>query len=293
MAAERFIPELWDDRILENWNDKHVYVSCCNREYEGQISKKGDSVKIHSVNRPTVVPYNKLSDPSPTTITYESPDDSETFLRIEKSELIAVGIDDIDEKQASPNWFDEFCQEGGWALADSADVYVAELMRDNAELQTHVTYNSSTDWNIGDGPTDDDFYSSVVVKSKVMLDENNVPEDGRFMVITPAVLGVALLDPRFVSFGTAANRETLKNGSLGKVLGFDFKLSNNVPSTDSTTDISIIAGHAKATAFADQLMKSENVRLIDNVADGYRKLHLYGARVIRPYALVRSLVNIA
>ncbi|KKN08418.1 hypothetical protein LCGC14_1056870, partial [marine sediment metagenome] len=44
MSLNNFIPTLWAIELLENLNDKHVYVDLLNRDYEGQIKNVGDTV---------------------------------------------------------------------------------------------------------------------------------------------------------------------------------------------------------------------------------------------------------
>ena len=51
MAVDNFIPQLWAAELLDNLNDDHVYGALLNRDYEGDISAFGDSVRINSIGR--------------------------------------------------------------------------------------------------------------------------------------------------------------------------------------------------------------------------------------------------
>ena len=61
MSVDRFVPSLWAATLLENLNDAHVAVNLCNRNYEGDISQSGDTVRITSIGRVTIDNYVKNS----------------------------------------------------------------------------------------------------------------------------------------------------------------------------------------------------------------------------------------
>lgn len=46
MAITNFVPDLWTAKILVALRKKAVAGSLVNREYEGEIKRMGDSVKI-------------------------------------------------------------------------------------------------------------------------------------------------------------------------------------------------------------------------------------------------------
>jgi len=66
-------------------------------------------------------------------------------------------------------------------------------------------------------------------------------------------------------------------------------VSNNLPTeTDgsSGTYTQIIAGHASATSYAEQINKVEAFRPERRFADAVKGLHVYGSKVVRPDSLV-------
>ena len=58
MAYKNFIPEIWAETINRDLERMHVFAADCNREYEGSVAKKGDSVRILGVGSPTITTYN-------------------------------------------------------------------------------------------------------------------------------------------------------------------------------------------------------------------------------------------
>ena len=59
MTLENFIPSIWSARLLQNMNEAHVFASLANRDYEGEITQVGDTVKINAIGRVTVGTYTK------------------------------------------------------------------------------------------------------------------------------------------------------------------------------------------------------------------------------------------
>ena len=78
MTLSNFIPSVWSARILETLNKAHVYTGLMNRDYEGEISALGDTVKINSIGRVTIGTYTKNTDIS----SAETLTDAQTTLSI-------------------------------------------------------------------------------------------------------------------------------------------------------------------------------------------------------------------
>jgi hypothetical protein len=54
-----------------------------------------------------------------------------------------------------------------------------------------------------------------------------------------------------------------------------------------------MAGHMSSTATASHIAKTEVVRDTDSFSDIVRGLHVYGLKVLRPEAIVRSVAVLA
>ena len=62
MSVSTFIPKVWSARLQENLHRQLVFGSLCNRSYEGEISKYGDTVHINALTDVTVRAYSPGSD---------------------------------------------------------------------------------------------------------------------------------------------------------------------------------------------------------------------------------------
>ena len=62
MSIQYFIPQIWSGELLVALKKAHVYVSLCNRDYEGEIKAMGDTVKINGIGDITISSYTKDTD---------------------------------------------------------------------------------------------------------------------------------------------------------------------------------------------------------------------------------------
>jgi hypothetical protein len=144
----------------------------------------------------------------------------------------------------------------------------------------------------------------LVSRMARLLDAQNVPTTGRWIVIDPVMMEVLRdEDSRFLNadFGGSG----LQNGLvLNNFHGFRVHVSNNLPAdgtgpgTTGTANQNanfgvIVAGHDSAVATAEQINKTETYRDPDSFADIVRGMHLYGRKILRPEAIVTAKYNLA
>ena len=144
----------------------------------------------------------------------------------------------------------------------------------------------------------------MVARMARLLDAQNVPTQGRWIVVDPVLMEVLRdEDSRLLNadFGGAG----IQNGLvLNNFHGFRVHVSNNLPSVGTgaaTTGTAaqqvnygvIVAGHDSAVATAEQINKTETYRDPDSFADIVRGMHLYGRKILRPEALVTARYNLA
>ena len=277
MSVDRFVPSLWAATLLENLNDAHVAVNLCNRNYEGDISQSGDTVRITSIGRVTIDNYVKNS----TSISPETLDDSQQVLTIDQAKYFAFQVDDVDARQVRDDGalMDVAMRDAAWGLGDAADTSVLAAMQSQG-----ATGNALGALTIGTGNVD--AYENIVDLA-VKLDENNVPRSGRWCIIPPWYHGWLQKNANFVSYGTQANREDLENGIIGAAAGMRIVVSNNLPSA-STGRNYVIAGHEMGVTYAEQINSVEAYRQESAFSDAVKGLHLYGYKITRPYVLANA-----
>lgn len=272
MSITNFIPEVWSNELLVNLQKAHVAAQAgiINRDYEGTISRYGDTVHINNLGAVTIDDYTANTDfvSGPETLS-----DGTRALTIDQAKYFNFQVDDIDAAQANPKVMAGAMQEAAYGLADVQDSYLLGLYGDAA-----VDLDPNTSVAV------DDCYPTLVDLG-VALDEANVPTFGRWAIVPSWFHGLLLQDDRFVGPGTSNG--ILFNGEVGTAAGFRILKSNNVAQTGSDDSVyHVIAGHPMAWSLAEQINSVEAYRPQARFADAVKGLHLWGAKVVRPAALV-------
>ncbi len=271
MSVHNFIPELWEQQLLTNFRKNLVFGNVINRDYEGTIRNAGDTVHITSPSAISVQAYSG-------TVNYEVPTSTSQALLIDQKRYWAFQLEDVDQAQANVNTMQAYMAEAAYALADDVDKHLASLYASAGTTE-------STASKINKSSSPDSMYG-IAVKAGQNLDEKNVPRSGRWMVVSPAGYAAMLRDAAFVH-ATAVADQLIRTGEVGSISGFTVYVSNNLvdSSSGSRTAVWFMYGSTAAITVADQLVKTEAMRLEDAFADGVRGLLLYGTKVVRPAAL--------
>lgn len=276
MSLENFIPSIWSARLLENLNDAHVYASLTNRDYEGEITGLGDTVKINSIGRVTIGNYTKNTNISAA----ETLTDAQTSLVIDKANYFNFQIDSIDAAQTKPKVMDAAMRDAAWGLSDTSDALLAA--QHSAVPAGNKVGADGASAKLGLVLTAGAAMYDYLVDLSVILDDNNCPRSGRFVVVPNWAHGAMLKDSRFIN-ATEKGNQIMANGLIGQAAGFNVYASNNV--TDDAQSVKtyrIIAGHPSMWSFAEQVAEVEAYKPELRFAQAVKGLRVYGYKVVRP-----------
>jgi len=266
-----------------------------NTDYAGEISAYGDSVKIIGEPVISVSDYTRGSDTTATKLT-----DAETTLVVDSAKAFKFIVDDIETKMSHVNFKEVASSSAAYALKDSFDAAVIANMFSglSASAPDHVLgADSATPLaaNVYDGAgsvdiglTSETDPLNLMARMARLLDEQNVPEEGRWFVAGPDFyeqLGQS--SSKLLSVDFNAGQGSIRNGlvSSGKLRGFDMYKSNNIAATSNATG-KVLAGHISSTATAQTIISTEVLRDPSSFGDIVRGLHVYGSKVLRPEAIV-------
>jgi hypothetical protein len=279
MSLQNFVPSLWAADILEALEKTHVYASpiVINRDYEGMIQEHGDTVRINSIGDPTISNYTRNTNMSAA----ETLVDAGQVLVIDQAKYFHFQIDDIDKAQQTPKVRTEAMQRAGYGLRDAADTYLAGLY---AQAGLTSGLGDDTTELVPTAGTAGSTVYDYLVDMGVLLDEQNCPTQGRWVILPAWIYGLLLKDARFVSYGTEANRATLASSNVGRAANFEIMVSNNVPNT-AGEKYKVLAGHPIAWTFAEQILKVDAYQPELRFGEAIKGLHVYGAKVLRSNCL--------
>lgn len=274
-----FIPEIWAGTILSRLNDTLVFRNVVNTDYQGEISGYGDVVKINEIGPISVNTYNATSTSA---LTVQSLSDAQKLLQINQAKYFAFWIDDIDMVQTKPKLMAEAMNESAFAMANNIDEYIAALYTE-AGVVAGGSRSGSTITGVDVTSTNVLKYLSVAAQK---LDEANVPQMGRWIVVPPWFAQKMIL-ANIVQ--NTNNGQVLANGMLGRSFyGFDVYVSNNITNgTPAADDACVMFGYRGSISLAVQVTKVETARpaLDGGFKTLVKGLVVYGAKVVRPATL--------
>ena len=297
-----FLPSVYSKKVLNFFRKASVVEAITNTDYAGEISAFGDSVKIIKEPVISVYDYTRGSDTTQTKLT-----DQELTLVVDSAKAFKFIVDDIETNMSHVNFKEVASSSAAYALRDSYDAAVIATMfsgvsssspdhvlgADNATDLAAGTFDGTGNLDIGFGSSEHDPID-VMARMARLLDEQNVPEEGRWFVASPDFyeqLGQA--SSKLLSVDFNAGQGSIRNGlvSSGKLRGFDMYKSNNIASTSNAAG-KCLAGHISSTATANTILSTEVLRDPSSFGDIVRGLHVYGAKVLRGEALVSAFYGI-
>lgn len=287
-AGGVFVPEIWSGKLIEKFYSATVLAAIANTDYEGEISNKGDKVKIRT--KPTITIRDYTIDQS---LVVERPSASTVELTIDFAKYFNEVLDDVMELQSDMNllsmWADDASEQlkividtGVLALIDAGVAAAnkgatAGRISGNINLGATAAPVSLTALNILD----------AIVDLGTALDEQNIPETGRWLVLPAWAAGlVKKSDLRNASI-SGDGVSLMRNGRLGMIDRFTIFASNLLPTAvEGTANATrIFAGHPHGLTFASQISKVETLRSESTFGTLLRGLQVYGAKVLDGIAI--------
>ena len=305
-----FQAEIYSQKVLKFFRRASVIEDITNTDYAGEIENFGDTVRIIKEPAITISSYARGS-----VVTPQDLADDEIQMTVDQANAFAFKVDDIEERQSHVNFETLSTSSGAYALKRNFDKNVMQNMINNAGIKG-ASGSVETDTNLGttgtpitfDGSDAGDEVVNLMALFARKLDEQDVPEEGRWFVAPPRV---------YQNLYTASSKITevqvtgdavspLRNGLVTnqKVMGFSLYKSNALNQSADITDDDqvslsgegtgenvVLAGHMSSTATASQIAKTEVIRDPDSFADIVRGLHVFGRKVIRPEGLILGIVD--
>lgn len=292
-----FIPEVWSGKLVEKFYDATVLAAISNTDYEGEIRNAGDTVHIRQ--RPDIT----ISDYTPDTeLSVQRPNSATVDLVIDQAKYFNAICDDVWGVQADMDMLGMWSEDASEAMKividreTLANTFLGAAAAANRgatagrldgtiNLGVTLTPRSVTSANVID----------LIVDLGQVLDEQNVPENGRWIVIPAWMSSLIkksdLKDASLSGDGTSM----LRNGRLGMVDRFTIYMSNLLPAGAAgglaAGETAVFAGHSMACTFASQLTKMETIRSERTFGQLIRGLQVYGSGVVNSFGIAEAIVT--
>ena len=248
---KNFIPTIWSARLLANMDKSLVALQFVNRDYEGEITAYGDTVKINQLGDITIKDYDgsDIDDPEELSSTQQT-------LVIDQAKYFNFSVKDVDRAQSNVNLLDGSMQRAGYAMADVIDQDIF-----GRYVQAGIKVGTEAAPTVIDTP--EKAYDTLVDLG-VKLDEKNVPKVGRKIALPAWYFGLLAKDQRFTRDLTILANGVVEGVTVGR---FELLQSNNLATTE-TGVVHALAGTTQAISFANQIVETEAYRPEKNFSDG-------------------------
>jgi hypothetical protein len=313
-----FIPTLWSAKLNAKFYAASVFADICNRDWEGEIANLGDKVIINNIPSISINDYVVGGN-----LSYQVPTDSAVELAIERAKSFGFTVSDVLEKQSKPNLIDMFSSDAAEQMRtviDSTCIYrtfnqaSANNMGTTAGVKS-AGYSLGSDTapiaiNSTSGSPDN--ILTKILQMASVLDEQNVPDSGRWLVLDPLTRTILMNTNLAQAQFMGDDKSMVRNGLIGTIDRFKVYVSNQLPTAANGTSTpwvsgdgsensvtssgttpkrrAIIAGHPSAIAFASQMIKTETLRNPTDFGDVVRGLQVFGHKVVQPKALAMMIV---
>ena len=309
-----FIPTLWSSKLNAKFYTASTFASIANTNWEGEISGMGDKVVIQNIPDIAISTYVPGAG-----LNYQVPTPSTVELQIDQGKYYAFQVNDLLAMQSQPKLMDMFSNDAGMQMkvAIDSECLFATFGGAASANQGATAGVKSTSFNLGTVTAPYQLAASassaisLITALAAVLDEQNIPESERFLLIDPVTRQALMNSNLQQAYLTGDNQSILRNGKIGSIDRFEVYVTNNLPrgAASGTTWLSgdgsqtkaagatfaqksrvIIAGHKSAISFASQFTKTETVRNPSDFGDFVRGVNVYGRKVIKDSALATAIV---
>jgi N4-gp56 family major capsid protein len=302
-SSATFIPEIWSDEVIAAYK-KQLKLSGLVKKLSVS-GKKGDTIHIPKPTRGSA-----FAKAEATAVTIQANTESELTVSINRHYEYSRLIEDIVEVQALASMRKMYTDDAGYQLALRVDTDLmntatgfgngtvdlapdgtgADWVNTNAyyfDAATGLSTYAADTVTAGDNFTDLGFREAIK-----LMDDANVPMDGRIFVIPPAMRKTLMGLERYVS-NDFRKENTVGTGYIGTVYGVDFYVSTNCPvietaANNAASSVDTVAGlfmHKDALLHAEQMgVRSQSQYKQEYLAYLYTADTLYGTQVYRPEA---------
>jgi hypothetical protein len=298
-----FIPTIWSARLNQKFYAASTFAAVANTDFEGDIKNLGDKVVINKIPTITIGDYTIGS-----TLSYAVPTPESLELAIDKAKYFSFQVSDVIEHQSKPEMMSMFSDDAGQQMKIAVDRECWLATYNGADAANvgatagviSAAYNLGTDaapitLNAGN------ILSTITAMASV-LDEQNIPDTDRWLVMTPAERQILMNSNLAQAQFMGDSQSALRNGKIGRIDRFDIYLSTLLPKALADENWTggadagkvkrhtIVAGHKSAITMAAQISKTETLRNPTDFGDYVRGLMVYGRKVVVAEAMTSAIV---
>lgn len=264
--AQAFIPEIWDASVIRTLEDNLVLEKICTAPISKAIEQAGDTVYFQGLADPTVSAYTG-------TLDHEALVDDQIAMLIDKQAKYAFKVTDVEQAMANVDLKGSQATRAAYNLKD----YVEKDVFQNVYLQ-------AAGGTVTDTTCDSATILSDITQLGVYLGEQNVQENDRWLLITPAIQAKLKLAGIAFSINEGINGKGAM--AYAKDLGFDIYVTNTVYKSGGVHYC--LAGSYNSIGYKGKNLGVRNIEAENSRSMLIDDVLVYGYKVIKPLELVRA-----
>ena len=310
-----FIPTLWSGKLLAKFYQNTMLSEITNTDYEGELKNKGDTIRIRTAPSITINNYAGAG----STLTSEVPTPIFQDMQVDQAKYFSVQTNDVLAQQADMDLMNMFTEDAAkqMKIAIEDEVFFNNFVTEGpAAANSGATagalsaaYNLGTDLAPIDTTTANNLLEAILRMSAAM-DEQNIPEDGRWLIMTPYDRQILMRSDIAQAYFSGDGSSTIRTGKIGMLDRFTVYVSNLLPRGNAGVELvsgltdpstggalasalkrrTMVAGTKHASSFAMTISKTEPLRNQTDFGDIVRGLAVYGRKVVKPDAMVVAQV---
>jgi hypothetical protein len=288
-AAMDYIPTLYAGKLLIKFYETSVLGEIANTDYEGMIRDQGDSVIIRTLPTISVTAHHKGM-----TLSDQVPESTSVTLNIDKGFYWSFRTDDPDMVQTDINSLvNEWTSEASYELRNKVEIEVlqnitTDMAAKNQGATAGVTSGTvhlgttAAPRHFGLGPTD------FIMDGGLVLDEQNVPDTGRWFLLPPVLINVLKKDNTLQDASKMGDATSvIRNGMVGMIDRFTIYKTQNLLTNGAGATMAwyCLFGTKHALTFASQLVKTKSLDNPTGFGMLHRGLQVFGYKVVKPEAM--------
>jgi len=299
-----FIPEIWSGKLVEKFYASTVLSAISNTAYEGEIRNQGDRVRIRT--KPTITIRDYRADGA---LELERPEGNDLTLYIGNGKYFNTILDDVMDVQSDLDALSIWSDDAAQQLKIKIDTDVLGGILDGAKATTNRgTGAGAITAGINLGATTTPLavvprspsagqveILDVILRLGQVLDEQNIPEEGRWVVMPVWAIAQLKFSDLRQAYITGDAVSPMRNGRIGMIDRFTIYSSNLLPAGVAgglaAGEFAIYAGHAHGLTFASQISKVETLRSEMTFGTILRGLQVYGYQIVDSTALAQAIVT--
>jgi N4-gp56 family major capsid protein len=294
-TADKFIPEVWSDEIIATYKKNLVAANLIKKM--NFVGKKGDTVHLPKPGRMSA--NQKVAQ---TQVVLNTDTATETLVQINQHWEASVLIEDIVEAQALASMRQFYTDDMGYALARKVDSFILELGRSvnggggTAAYSGALSGADGTTAYVAGANTGVGALTDAAIRRTIQrLDDNDVPMDGRFLIVPPSTRNTLMGINRFTEqafVGEAGRGNTIRTGEIGNVYGIPVYVTTNADTTSGSTATRIaLMGHRDFAVFVEQKgVRTQTQYKLEYLGTQMTADTLFGAAELRDFSAVALAV---